>query len=318
MEIIVGIDNIQRSLKNPVLTIGNFDGVHRGHQALFRRVTEWARKLNGESVVMTFHPHPLNVLFPGKGPVFITPHERRLELIAKCGIDVTIVVPFSTEFAKISARDFVKDLLVQIIGAKAIVVGYDYRFGYGREGDIDFLKRLGKEYGYEVETVAGIQLGGTMVSSTAIREFIREGELGEACRLLGRPYEITGVVVKGRERGGRLLGFPTANINISASLQASPKLGVYAVLVTVGGKTYGGAANLGYNPTFGDTDLSLEVHIFDLNEDLYGKPITVRFVDRLRDEKRFSGPEELAVQIRKDVKKAKEILTERFPPGCNK
>jgi riboflavin kinase/FMN adenylyltransferase len=317
MEIIVGIDNIQRSLKNPVLTIGNFDGVHRGHQALFRKVTEWARKLDGESAVMTFHPHPLDVLFPGKGPLFITSHEKKLELIAKCGIDVTIVVPFSTEFAKISARDFVKDLLVQTIGAKAIVVGYDYRFGYGREGNIDFLTKLGKEYGYEVETVAGIELGGTVVSSTAIRECIKGGELKEASRLLGRPYEITGTVVKGRERGGRLLGFPTANINIAASVQACPKRGVYAVQVTLGEKTYGGAANLGYNPTFGDVDLSLEVNIFDLDEDLYGKSITVCFVDRLRDEKRFSGPEELALQIRKDIQKAKEILAERFPPGSS-
>lgn len=308
MEIIVGIDNIQRTLKNPVLTIGNFDGVHRGHQALFRKVTQWARKLNGESVVMTFHPHPLDVLFPGKGPVFITPHERRLELIADCGIDVSIVIPFNAEFAQITALDFVKKLLVQTIGAKGVVVGYDYRFGYGREGDIEFLKKLGKEYGFEVETVTGIQVDGTMVSSTAIRESIREGELKAAGKLLGRPYEITGEVVKGRERGGRLLGFPTANINISASTQASPRQGVYAVQVIVGGKRYGGAANLGYNPTFGDTDLSLEAHIFDLNEDLYGKTITVCFVDRLRDEKRFSGPEELSVQIKKDVQKAKEVL----------
>ena len=315
MEIIVGIDNIQRSLTNPVLTIGNFDGVHRGHQALFRKVTEWARRINGESVVMTFNPHPANVLFPGKGPVFITPHERRLELIGDCGIDVTIVVPFSTEFAMISAHDFVKDLLVQTIGAKAIVVGYDYRFGYGREGNIDLLKRLGKEYGFEVETVSGIQLGGTMVSSTAIREFIRDGELQEACKLLGRPYEITGSVVKGRERGGRLLGFPTANISIASCCQAAPKLGVYAVEVEVAGKKYGGAANLGYNPTFGDTELSLEAHIFDFNENLYGKTITVRFLDRLRDEKKFSGPEELIVQIRKDVQRAKEILAERSSSG---
>lgn len=315
MEIIVGIENVQRILKNPVLTIGNFDGVHCGHQALFRRVTEWARKLKGESVVMTFHPHPLDVLVPGKGPVFITPHEKRLELIADCGIDATIVVPFSTEFAKISARDFVKSILVDTIGARAIVVGYDYRFGCRREGDIDFLKKLGKKYGFDVETVSAIQVGGTMVSSTAIREFIREGELKEANKLLGRPYEITGDVVKGRERGGRLLGFPTANINIVASCQASPKLGVYVVEVSIGEKRYGGAANLGYNPTFGDTELSLEVHIFNFNENLYGKSITVRFVDRLREEKRFSGPEELSVQIRKDVERAKEILADVLSSG---
>lgn len=315
MEIIVGIDSIQRSLKNPVLTIGNFDGVHRGHQALFRRVLEWARTLDGESVVMTFHPHPVDVLSPGKGPVFITPHERRLQLIADCGIDVTIVVPFDPQFARISAHDFVKSVLVETIGAKAIVVGYDYRFGFGREGNIEYLKTLGGDYGFEVETVSGIQLDGTVVSSTAIRELIREGELKKAQSLLGRPYEVRGVVMKGRERGGRLLGFPTANINLSTSLQASPKPGVYVVEVKIGDATYGGAANLGYNPTFGDVDLSLEAHILDFSGDLYGEWITVRFLDRLRDEKRFSGPEELALQIRKDVEKARDILRNRSSSG---
>jgi len=311
MEMFVGIDAVQRPLKNPVLTIGNFDGVHRGHQILFQRVKEWARKLDGESVVMTFHPHPLDVLFPGKGPVFITSHERKLELIAACGIDATIVIPFDAEFSKISARDFVKGLLVDRLGVKGLVVGYDYRFGYGREGNIEFLKKLGEECGFQVDVVSGIEMEGTVVSSTLIRQFIQEGDLREANSLLGRPYEITGMVVKGRQRGGRLLGFPTANINMGESGQASPKRGIYAVEVVVGGKEFGGAANLGYNPTFGDTELSLEVHIFDFGEDIYGKPITVRFVDRLRDERRFSGPEELAVQIRKDVAKAKDILAKK-------
>lgn len=312
MEVFVGVENIQRSFKNPVLTIGNFDGVHRGHQALFRRAREWAAELGGESVVLTFNPHPLQVLAPDQRLLFITPHERKLELIALCGIDVAIVVPFSTEFAQISAADFVKVLLVDRIGPKAIVVGEDYRFGYGREGDTHYLQKMGTRYGFKVETVPGVQLEGTVVSSTLIRQLIQDGDLREANRLLGRSYEIAGLVVPGHQRGGRLLGFPTANISISG--QAPPKLGVYAVRVSVGEATYGGAANVGFNPTFGGTQLSIEVFLFDFDENIYDRLIRVSFLERLRDEKRFAGPDELAAQIRKDVAKAKEILRRSDPP----
>ncbi len=306
MEVIVGIDRIPRTLINPVVTIGNFDGVHRGHQTLFQRVKDWAARLKGETVVVTFDPHPLRVLRPGNGPFFITPHEQKLKLIAASGIDVTVVIPFSKGFAQISATEFVTDLLVGKLGMRAIVVGYDYRFGRGREGDIAFLERMGRQHGFEVETVSAIEIDGTMVSSTLIRQCIQDGELVEARRLLGRPYEITGTVVRGRNRGGRLLGFPTANIRIHE--QAPPKRGVYAVEALVGGRLYGGAANLGYNPTFGDTELSLEVHLFGFDEDIYDQVITVRFLERLRDEKRFSGVEELVAQIARDCEKAKGIL----------
>jgi riboflavin kinase / FMN adenylyltransferase len=308
MEIFEGIENIQRSFKNPVLTIGNFDGVHRGHQALFKKSMEWAEKLAGETVVLTFHPHPLQVLAPGEGPLFITSHERKLELIALCGVDVAVVVPFDREFARMSAGDFVKTLLVGRIGPKAIIVGEDYRFGCNREGDTEFLQRMGDKYGFAVETVSGVQMDGTVVSSTLIRQFIQEGDLREASRLLGRPYEIVGMVVPGHQRGGRLLGFPTANIRLSG--QAPPKPGVYVVRVGIGEGTYGGAANVGFNPTFGGTELSVEVFLFDFDENIYEKLIRVHFIERLRDEKRFSGPDELALQIRKDVERAKKILSE--------
>jgi len=307
MEVFVGVENIQRSLKNPVLTIGNFDGVHRGHQALFQKAREWASEVGGESVVLTFNPHPLQVLAPEQGLLFITPHERKLELIALCGIDVAIVVPFSTEFARISAADFVKLLLVDRIGPRAIVVGEGYRFGCGREGDTHYLQQMGNRHGFKVATISGVQLDGTMVSSTLIRQLIQEGNLREANRLLGRPYEIAGLVVPGHQRGGRLLGFPTANISISG--QAPPRLGVYAVRVKVGEATYGGAANVGHNPTFGGTELSIEVFLFDFHENIYDQYIRVSFLERLRDEKRFSGPDELASQIRKDVEQAKAILS---------
>ena len=307
MRIIVGLENIQHPLKNPALTIGNFDGVHLGHQALYRRVTDWARKLDGESVVMTFHPHPMQVLMPENNLAFITSHERKMELIAACGIDATIVIPFQKEFARISAKDFVEKILVDQVGLKAIVVGYDYRFGRRREGDIDYLKTLGREFDFAVDILPGIEIDGMLVSSTKIRQLVEDGRLIDANKLLGRCFEITGTVVRGRDRGGRLLGFPTANLKVSA--KACPKNGVYVVEAEVNGRIYGGAANLGYNPTFADADFSVEVHLFDFNEDIYDKEITVRFVDRLRDEKRFSGPDELRRQIERDTQKARDILT---------
>ncbi len=309
MEVIVGLDNSSQKLVNPAITIGNFDGVHSGHRVLFEKVKEWARKLGGHSVVMTFHPHPMAVLSPGNGPRFITSHQRKLELIEAAGIDATIVVPFDTDFARISAREFVETVLVEKIGVKAVVVGYDYRFGRDRQGDIEFLREMGKKFGFAVEMVSGIELDGTVVSSTAIRQLIQQGELPVANKLLGRPYEISGTVVPGRQRGGRLLGFPTANIRMKE--QVPPKPGVYVVEVMVDGKLYGGAANLGYNLTFGETELSLEVHILDFDRNIYDKPITVRFLTRIRDEKRFPGIEALTEQIRRDVETARAFLERR-------
>jgi len=305
MQVFHGIQTVQRKLKNPAITIGNFDGVHKGHQALFQRVKQLAEELNGESVVVTFDPHPLEVLFPKKAPSFITSHRHKLDLIASCGIDATIIIPFDHEFSRMSAREFVEAVLVEKIGARAIVVGHDYRFGHSREGDIAFLKKLGEQYGFKVQIVTGLRVNDTVVSSTAIRQMIVSGNIKEANRLLGRFFEVSGTVIPGRKRGVSL-GFPTANIRMPAI--TSPRTGVYVVQAEVDGKTYGGAANLGYNPTFGDTDLSLVAHLFDFDQDIYGKPITVRFIDRLRNELRFSSPAELAAQIRKDVDTAKKIL----------
>jgi riboflavin kinase/FMN adenylyltransferase len=256
---------------------------------------------------MTFDPHPLEVLFPQKIPSFITSHLKKLELIERYGIDATIVVPFDHEFSRMSAREFVETVLVEKIGIKAIIVGHDYRFGHSREGNIDFLRQLGEQHGFMVETVSGISVDDTVVSSTAIRQMIINGDIREANKLLGRFFEVSGTVVPGRKRGTGL-GFPTANIQMPSI--TSPKTGVYAVEAEVDGKIYGGAANLGYNPTFGENDLSLEAHLFDLDRELYGKHITVWFIDRLRDEKRFASVDELAEQIGKDVAKAKKILAE--------
>jgi riboflavin kinase/FMN adenylyltransferase len=305
MQVFRGLDSIQNKLKNPAITIGNFDGVHKGHQALFAKVKQLADQFGGHSVVMTFDPHPLQVLFPQKAPVFITSHRKKLDLIEACGIDAVIVVPFNKEFSQMSARQFVEIVLIEKIGIRAIVVGHDYRFGHSREGNIPFLQEYGQRHGFVVETVSGISIDDTTVSSTTIRQLITAGRVKDAAKLLGRPFEVNGAVIPGRKRG-ITLGFPTANIVMPAL--TSPPTGVYVIEADVEGKTYGGAANLGYNPTFGDNELSLEAHLFDFNQDIYGKQIVLRFIDRLRDELRFSGPDELIVQIQKDVEAAKKIL----------
>ncbi len=313
MQVFHGIQSARGRLKDPAITIGNFDGIHKGHQALFQKVREWAHKLGGHSAVATFDPHPIEVLSPQRAPAFITSHRLKMDLIARCGIDATIVIPFNHLFSRMSAREFVQIVLVENIGAKAIIVGYDYRFGQGREGDIDFLRRLGGEYGFEVDTVSGIKVDETVVSSTAIRQMIAGGKIKDANRLLGRFFEVSGEVIAGRRRGISL-GFPTANIRMPST--ATPPTGVYVIEAEVEGKRYGGAANLGYNPTFGNTEVSLEAHLFDFHEDIYGKTIVIRFIDRLREERRFSGPEELAVQIQKDVERAKKILEELASRGA--
>ncbi|MBN2419345.1 MAG: bifunctional riboflavin kinase/FAD synthetase [Deltaproteobacteria bacterium] len=306
MSIITDLNELKKPLKNPVLTIGNFDGVHRGHLALFDRVKELASGIQGQSVVMTFEPHPIKVVKPGNGPKLITPVEQKLRLIAEAGIDVILCLPFNKEFASISANDFVKELLVNKIGVKEIVVGYDYNFGAGREGNIELLKKLGDELGFKVHVVKQIHLNNTLVSSTSIRNLVSGGNLPEAKRMLGRDYQITGIVKTGMGRGRKILGFPTANLTPVDEL--IPKNGVYAVKAYVHDKWYNGVCNIGINPTFGGTSLSIETHVLDFSGDIVGERFTIKFIARLRDEKNFNSKDELAAQIERDVIKAREIL----------
>jgi riboflavin kinase/FMN adenylyltransferase len=309
MEVIDSIDNIKRQFRNPVLTIGNFDGVHLGHISLFQRVKDLAKTLEGESLVIAFNPHPIKVLCPGNGPPLITPHEQKVKLIEAAGIDVFIIIEFTKEFAQMTAYDFVHKLIHAKIGARALVVGPDYRFGHKREGDIPSLTQMGQKLNFEVHVVPDLTVDGREVSSSAIRELVIAGDLSEARQMLGRDFQVAGQVVSGRDRGGRLLGFPTANLELIDEL--TPRPGVYATEVFVDGKRYEGATNIGYSPTFKNGAFSVETHIMDFSEDIYGKVIQVRFIERLRDEKTFSGPEELSAQISKDVELAREVLSQR-------
>lgn len=310
MELIENIDSIKKPYKNAVITIGNFDGVHIGHQALFHEIIEKADAIGGTSIIMTFEPHPIRVLKQNGHPPLITLYEQKLELIESSGIDVLICAPFSREFADISARKFVEDILLTRIGMKAIVVGKDYTFGRNREGNLDLLRKFAEDLGFEVIAADWIQtLNGQpgRISSTRARELVMTGDVSEARKLLGRYYQVRGVVTTGRNRGGSLLGFPTANINLQDEL--CPKTGIYAVTAECGGKKYNGVANIGYRPTFDDNVFAVEVHILDFNENIYGQKIRINFVQRIRDEIKFSNISELSDQIKKDIVKAHEILS---------
>lgn len=307
MKIYREISEITAPYPKCCVTIGNFDGVHRGHQQLFRAVVEKARKSNGTSVAITFDPHPLQVLLL-KGIKLISTCEQKVEQIEAAGIDVLVVIPFTKEFASTTAEKFVRTVLVEKIGVAELVVGYDYAFGKGRSGNIEFLRAQGEQYGFPVTVIPAHYSRGELVSSTRIRELIQVGKMAKAARLLGRSYQIRGTVQIGKQRGGKVIGFPTANLKVNEE-DLVPKHGVYATQVICEGRCYGGVLNIGYNPTFGDQELVAETHIFDFNENIYGKPITVNLLYFLRGEVKFSGPRELAEQIAKDVVEAKRILS---------
>jgi riboflavin kinase/FMN adenylyltransferase len=309
MNIIHNLNQLEQPLKNPVLTIGNFDGVHKGHRALFQLVKDRAAAIGGQSAVMTFDPHPIKIMRPDTSPLLITLTEQKLSLIGNSGIDVILCLPFTKEFAGISAEDFVRKILVEKIGVREVVVGYDYSFGAGREGNISLLEVMGEELGFRIHVVEPVSIDGILVSSTSVRDLVRQGDLKTAKILLGRDYQIFGTVVKGMNRGGRLLGFPTANLEPVDELV--PKEGVYAVNVTLDGVNYDAVTNIGNNPTFGNKLSSIETHLLDFSGDMLGKKIRVSFLERLRDEKAFKGIEELAEQIGRDIENARRIFKAR-------
>jgi riboflavin kinase/FMN adenylyltransferase len=309
MKIFDRLENIKQPFVNAVITIGNFDGVHIGHQALFHEVIEKAEAIQGTAIAMTFEPHPMRVLKQNNHPPLITIYEHKKELIERSGIDVLICVPFTKKFAALTAEEFIKDLLIKKIGMKAIVVGKDYTFGKNREGNLAVLKSYADQMGYEVIVAEWIKAAHNLpdrISSTRVRELLMAGEIETARKMLGRHYQIRGLVVKGRDRGGKLLGIPTANINLQDEL--CPKTGIYAVTVEHQQRLYRGVANIGYSPTFNDNEFTVEVHILDFDENIYDHNIRVNFIERIRDEKRFSGIDELKSQIHKDIKAARKIL----------
>jgi riboflavin kinase/FMN adenylyltransferase len=309
MELYNNLSDIAGPLEKSFVTVGNFDGVHLGHQMLFSEVVSRAYQKQGTSVVVTFNPHPLQVIRPEFGIKLISTYDQKVELIALAGIDVLVVIPFTRDFAATSAEAFVDEVLINTIGVKELVVGYDYAFGKGRQGNIKFLREQGELKGFPVTVVEPYYVDDMLVSSSKIRELVSEGRMLDVKKLLGRNYQIRGTVQEGKKRGGPVVGFKTANLHLSEE-DLCPKHGVYVTQVVYDGRCYGGVLNIGYNPTFGENRLSAETHIFDFNQEIYGKKIKINLLKYLRGEKKFSGPEELAAQIREDIRRARDILAE--------
>jgi riboflavin kinase / FMN adenylyltransferase len=295
-------------LARTVVTIGNFDGVHLGHRAILARVVQRARELGGKAVAVTFDPHPLKLLRPEMNLPLLTTPEQKLSLLAGCGLDAVVVLPFTPEFAAMRAREFVPQYFCERLRVREVVIGHDYCFGRGREGNIDLLSEMGASHGFTVQVVWAVEAEGAVVSSSLIRAMLRLGKVAEAGRLLGHLYGVSGQVVRGKGRGGKLLGVPTANIRpVNELLPAS---GIYAVRGRRGAAIFPGVANIGTCPTFDNCEFSLEVHLFDFEADLYGEDLGVDFVARLREERRFPSIEALAGQIHADIAAARQVLAE--------
>lgn len=299
------IKDIKDEMKRPILTIGNFDGVHLGHQAILKKIVSRAKEAGGSSIVFTFEPHPLKVIAPDKDIRLITSCDEKTRLLEDAGVDAVICANFTREFAEQDSDEFVKNVLHEKIGVAEIYIGHDYAFGKGRKGTISHLKELGKRYGFYVGVIEPVVIDDAVVSSSRIRQMILDGNVDNAARLLGRNYALTGIVVKGAGRG-RKLGFPTANIELPSEL--IPKDGVYAVKVKKGDKAYDGVANIGNKPTFKNERFGVEAYLFDFNESLYNETLEIEFVKRIRNERAFKNAEELIAHMKDDVSAAKEIL----------
>jgi len=310
MKVIKGLDDIPDEFRDAYVTIGNFDGVHLGHIPILKKIIEEAHGENSKALVITFDPHPKKVLHPDISPFYlITTLEEKIKLLKDVGIDGVILLPFNLEFAKISAEAFVNHILWHTLRIRKIFVGHDYCFGKNKVGNVTFLANKGKKLGFDVDVFNAVKFGDETISSTRLRYAILNGNVRMAMRLLGRPYNVGGIVIPGRGRGSAL-GIPTANIKPDKEL--IPTEGVYAVIVHLEDKRFRGVLSIGFNPTFSDNERSIEVYILDFNGNIYGKKLNVLFIDRIRDEVKFDTPIQLVEQIKKDVDQALVILKPHF------
>ena len=300
-----------RNIPNAVVTIGTFDGVHLGHQALFNKMKSLAQSVGGQTVVVTFSPHPRQVLnIDSSNLRFLCTPEEKMRKFEALGIDNVLVINFTKEFSRTPSEVFIKDYIIDNIKPAYIVVGYDHHFGKNRMGDFDLLSDLKKKYNFKVERIAAQDVENIAISSTKIRNALAAGNVKSANRLLGYPYAVTSKVVKGNEIG-RTIGFPTANLELAKEYMLFGRGGVFAALVEYEGRTYKAMANIGHRPTIGDRaegDMLIEVNLFDFDGDLYGKEITVRFLDRIRDEIKFGSLQELKAQLEQDREKAYTLM----------
>lgn len=298
-----------KHVHHPIVTIGTFDGVHLGHSTILNKLKEIAQQVSGETVLLTFYPHPRMVLYPDDhGLELLTSQEEKAELLRQFGLDHLVILPFTMEFSRKPAYDYVRDLLVSGLRTHTLVIGYDHRFGKNREGNHTTLVDLSDNFGYEVVEIPAQQIDAAEISSTKIRKALQTGDVALANRLLGYLYSVSGTVVPGDARG-RTIGFPTANIQPDFALKLIPHNGVYAVHCQVDKHVYKAVANIGVRPTF-DTgsERKIEVHLLDFDGDLYNKKVCIRFVARIRDEQKFGSIVELTERIQKDISFALNCL----------
>jgi riboflavin kinase/FMN adenylyltransferase len=311
MEIIRGLEDLKENYPNTVITIGNFDGLHLGHQKIIQTVLQESEDINGTSMVVTFDPHPMKILAPEREIKLLTTPKERERLIRTMGIHVLLCITFNEEFSQLMPDDFIDDILVKKINAKKVIVGQNYAFGKARKGTTELLRRRGRKYGFNVKVVRHAKFNGEVVSSSKIRSFLSKGQVFEASTFLGRAYTIEGNVIKGAGRGEKLLHIPTANITTPNELV--PKEGVYAVKIGFKNDFFDGVANIGKKPTFGDAVTSYEVHIFNFTGNLLGEYLRIHFIDWIRDQRSFPDALSLERQIRNDIEHAREILNRKRP-----
>jgi riboflavin kinase/FMN adenylyltransferase len=297
-----------KQVKNPVVTTGTFDGVHLGHQKIINRLREVAKDVNGETVLLTFYPHPRMILFPEDNELkLLNTQAEKISLLEKYGIDHLIIYPFTKEFSRLSSVEFVRDVLVNRIGTHRLVIGYNHHFGRNREGSFEHLCEYGPLYGFEVEEIPAKDIDHIEVSSTKIRNALLKGDVKTAYSYLGHPYSLSGKVVAGKQLG-RTIGYPTANIFNDDKYKLIPADGIYAVQVKHNDKLYGGMLSIGENPTVPGKGRSIEVNIFDFEKEIYGDDATIFFIERLRSEQKFAGLEELKQQLALDKENSLRAL----------
>jgi riboflavin kinase / FMN adenylyltransferase len=296
------------SSRRAVLSVGNFDGLHLGHQKILRQVIETAQAEQNIASVITFDPHPLKVLRPGQAPPLVETINQRIERFAKMGLDAALVLRFDRSLAGLSPEEFVRGVLVEELKTAAVLVGKNFRFGHRQQGNVETLTQLGRHFGFSVQTVEPVMIDGDFVSSTGVRNAIAEGRVAYAAQLLGRPFALTGEIVRGAGRGSTVL-FPT--LNLAPEQELLPKVGVYATETHLDGRLYRSATNVGFRPTFDGTLLGVESHLFDFSRETTKGRLEVRFWERLRDEKKFSGPAELRSQIAADLREVRDYFRRR-------
>ncbi len=298
--------------KNAVITIGTFDGVHKGHQEIIKQINSLAKEINGESIIITFYPHPRNVIQPGQ-PVFtLNTLDEKLELLSSLQVDKTVVVPFSREFSELDAQEYVSDFLIGKFNPKIIVFGYDHRFGKNRSGNIQLLREIAEQHNIRVVEISKQTIQDITVSSSKIRQALLSGDIKSATDSLGYNYSLSGLIIKG-DQIGRQLGYPTANIHVNDENKLIPADGIYAVKIKRKNEKYSGMMSIGMRPTFNGTSRRLEVNLFDFNRDIYGETLTVQFIDFLRKEEKFNSVNDLIQAMKNDKLKTLHILSNFSP-----